>query len=119
MTCGDGLKQSLKDSPSRCSQFSASASKRAFRKAVTVALAASIGASVCAIASCHAPGPAIILVPALPDDTEPMLTAEPLHVRVLIWNHETKAFDISQRVWVPAGMTLHFIPIDELIKEWR
>ena len=119
MTCGDGLERSAKGSAKHCSLSSGSASRPGYNGNTTAVLAVVLFVASCVIVSCHAPGPEIILVPALPDETVPMLTAEPITVRVLIWNEDSEAFDISQRVTVPAGMTLHFVPLDKLLKEWR
>jgi hypothetical protein len=74
---------------------------------------------VLCVSGCHAPGPEVILIPALPLETEPMLTAEPITLKVLVWNSSNQAFDISKKVTVPAGMTLHFVPIDEIIADLK
>jgi len=71
------------------------------------------------VTACHAPGPEIVLIPALPIETEPMLTAEPITARFLVYNPDSKAFDISKKVTVPAGMTLHFVPIAEILEDLR
>jgi len=71
--------------------------------------------SITYVTACRGPGPNITLIPAIPNETEPMLTAEPITARFLLWNKDTKTFDISKRTTIPAGMTVHFVPIDDII----
>jgi hypothetical protein len=73
--------------------------------------------SVIASSGCYAPGPEVVLVAALPGQEVPMLTADPIRARVLLFNPETGGFDISRHVTIPAGMTVQYVDIEQILDE--